>query len=146
MSTRAQAVLWIVIAAFAATATDGAASGGCNAGAPCSAVRYGVNQPPWGYLPPDGFEQARAAGFGSVRLFLGWDQIEKQQGVYDWGAQGQLIHGAHAQGFSVIAVLKDTPDWAAGSSCKGSPSCISCPQNVKSAWPPRDPSYFRNFA
>ena len=104
---------------------------------------FGVNQPPWASPPSNGIAMAYEAGFRWMRLFLDWDQIEQTQGSYQWGEYGQRIRDAHAQGFAVIAVLHNTPDWAHGQSCG---DCVSCSENNSIAWPPTDASYFYNFA
>jgi hypothetical protein len=107
------------------------------------AAPFGVNQPPWVTPPAGAFRKASRAGLGWIRLFFDWNEIERSQGQVDWGRFGQAVEQAREQGLQVAVCLHNTPDWAGGDACQG---CRQCRQDVRSAWRPRSPKYYYDFA
>ncbi len=53
------------------------------------------------------------AGFGYVRQEFSWEQIEPAPGEADWGIYDTIVNSMNAEGVEVIAVIVDTPSWAA---------------------------------
>jgi hypothetical protein len=51
-------------------------------------------------------------GFRWVRQRFPWDQIEPQQGAYDWAPWDALVAGCVARDLRLVAVLDGTPSWA----------------------------------
>lgn len=109
---------------------------------------FGINQPNWALAPRDKqtemYRNVQDAGFGWIRLYLPWNEIEIEPGVYDWGIYGDVIELAHDMGFSVLAVLSaPTPCWAARADCS---PCAEVPQNPSHGCLPKNDKVFRSFA
>jgi hypothetical protein len=80
---------------------------------------------------------------GTVRLWdtsTSWNQIEKQQGVYSWGALDRAVSNAEAAGQQVLLVLGGTPAWAAVDKAPGAEFA-----GEGSSMPMKDPALFENY-
>ncbi len=62
----------------------------------------------------DDIDAAARLGFRWVRLFEGldWPTIEPREGEFAWDATDRLFRQLDAHGFSVLAILGTTPQWA----------------------------------
>jgi len=90
--------------------------------------RYGINA----HVARDAIlESIASIDIRWLRVDVDWDQIEKQQRVFDWRAIDQMLATARRLGLSVFASVSYTPAWASGSADR--------------ATPPRDPALFHEF-
>lgn len=69
-------------------------------------------------------------GFAWVRQPFRWAEIEPTPGDYDWAATDAIVEAATARNLQLVAVLIDSPAWAADSATA----------------PPADPAAFADFA
>lgn len=76
----------------------------------------------------------RDSGFSYVRQPFSWRQIEPRQGVYEWETYDTIVSELAAQRIAVIAVARDSPEWARPD---GAGQSIDAP--------PRDPAAFGTF-
>jgi len=60
--------------------------------------------------------ELRDGGFRYVRQEFAWSQIEPSQGAFDWAEYDLIVQSLSQNGIRVIAVVKDAPAWARGSS------------------------------
>lgn len=60
--------------------------------------------------------ELRDGGFRFARQEFSWKQIEPTAGAYDWTQYDLIVQALAQNGIQVIAVVKDTPDWARASS------------------------------
>ncbi|MEP9390777.1 cellulase family glycosylhydrolase [Gordonia sp. VNK1] len=63
---------------------------------------------------------AQTLGVRWVRIGVDWTNVESTRGTYDWTHYDQLINGATAAGFKVLAVIHTTPAWARDRNASGS--------------------------
>ncbi|MBN1122527.1 MAG: O-antigen ligase family protein [Anaerolineae bacterium] len=54
-------------------------------------------------------------GFVWLRQAFAWDEIEAEQGIYDWSAYDQMVEEVAAREMKLVAVLWQSPEWAANS-------------------------------
>lgn len=90
--------------------------------------RYGVNSHG---APADMLETFAAINLRWHRVDAEWSQVERVEGVYDWGLQDDITASAARLNLHLMATLSYTPSWASGSN--------------DTAAPPRDPQRFVNF-
>lgn len=57
-------------------------------------------------------DSVQAAGFRWVRQHFPWDQIESQQGEFDWQRWDAIVEDCAARDLRLIAVLDGSPAWA----------------------------------
>ncbi len=99
--------------------------------------RLGVNAELTQYSPNQLTHQLdlmRQANITWVRQFFRWDQIEPQQGVYQWDQIDQIVKPfTGTPDLKLVAVLIDSPAWARNS-------------NPSATAPPTDPAAFASFA
>ncbi len=55
----------------------------------------------------------KAAGVTNTCVAIGWADVEKTRGSYDWGHTDRFLRFVKAQGFILTGVVQGTPDWAA---------------------------------
>lgn len=58
---------------------------------------------------------AHQMGLGAMRIDVSWQHKNPAPGVYDWGGQedtDQHVLDLKAQGFDVVLMVRNTPDWA----------------------------------
>lgn len=88
------------------------------------------------YASPEDLEKVMAlmkeAGVGWVRMDFLWDEIEPEQGKFDFGKYDNIVDLLHKYGINVLGVLGYSATWAAA--CQ------------KWNSPPEDISLFVNFA
>jgi len=60
---------------------------------------------------------AKEMGAHWIRVSLGWPDIERSPGEYDWGEYDAVFERLGELGFSTIVVVYGAPDWAAEQSC-----------------------------
>ncbi len=58
------------------------------------------------------FATLRELGVKQLRFAFGWDGIEKQPGVYDWGFWDDFVKLAQQYGISLIPYVCYSPEWA----------------------------------
>jgi hypothetical protein len=91
------------------------------------------------YATPAALDRALAdanfAGAKWIRADLAWNDVESQQGVYNWSGFDKVVAAARAHGLSVLALLDYTPEFARRPECAGNPKC-----------PPSRLSAFATFA
>jgi len=112
-----------------------------DAGAPhdagATSLFYGINEHPQWLRPQDMTQLVgymTAAGIQSARIDMSWCNLESASGVWNGGnipAFDAFITAAAAAHLEVLAILLDTPTWAAG----GDVSQGSC---VDAHYPPTD--------
>jgi uncharacterized protein (TIGR03382 family) len=49
-----------------------------------------------------------------IRIDVNWNEVEPQQGVFDWTVLDSLVNTSRANGYLICATLAYTPGWAAG--------------------------------
>ncbi|MCX7691057.1 O-antigen ligase family protein [Thermoflexus sp.] len=57
--------------------------------------------------------QIRALGISRIRAFFPWSQIEPERGRLDWTEADAVMADVQAAGLELVAVLGDSPPWAA---------------------------------
>lgn len=66
--------------------------------------------------PPEQLESIAAklktSGFQYVRQPVSWQDIESEQGVFDWSRYDPMVEELSAHGIGMIAVLADSPAWS----------------------------------
>ena len=78
------------------------------------------------------------SGFRWIRQFAYWDDIEKSQGVFDWGAWDGLETALEDfPGLELVAVLMNSPQWARDA--RGQ-------ESLSASAPPREIAAFAAFA
>ncbi|HZO89573.1 MAG TPA: sugar-binding protein [Chthonomonadaceae bacterium] len=132
MQWRSARALWVVLALLLGAGASAAArqpqprQPGKSA-APAAALRsllYGVNVV-WGDnggnagWDRNGEARARrlmalmkAAGVTNTRIGIGWADVERVRGKYDWRGTDKLLHFLKGQGFVLTCVVDVIPDWA----------------------------------
>ncbi|MCA9904258.1 MAG: beta-galactosidase [Anaerolineae bacterium] len=89
----------------------------------------------------DQLDLMRAAGVTWVRQFFSWDAAEAERGVFDWSRYDAIVAAvAESAGLRLVAVMNDTPPWAAAES---SSTTGTIPPNVVAF--PADPADFAAF-
>jgi len=63
------------------------------------------------------FPVAKEMGAEWMRIFLGWHEVEKSPGEYDWDEYDPVFERLRELGFKAIVVMYGAPDWAAEESC-----------------------------
>jgi hypothetical protein len=58
--------------------------------------------------------KVKEAGIGWVRIDVSWDEIESQQGSFEWYKSDDPITAASDRGLQILANLNGTPKWANG--------------------------------
>jgi hypothetical protein len=85
-------------------------------GAP--SLRVGVTDDAWLEFGPGTLDERVAdlqeMGAQVVRVTLDWDEIESEQGTYDWARDGQLLDALRAAGIEPVVAIWGTPAWANG--------------------------------
>jgi hypothetical protein len=66
---------------------------------------------------------ANYVGAKWIRVDLAWNDIEAQQGVYEWSRFDRVVEAARAHGLSVLALLDYTPEFARRPECDNNPKC-----------------------
>jgi hypothetical protein len=102
----------------------------------------GSVQAPFGYgiqVDPSGdsgeiIGHLNALGIRWIKFQLSWDEIEPQQGVYNWGEWDRLIRTYHDAGFKILLSIVKAPDWARPSNT-----------NLNLEGPPADPNTYAAF-
>jgi hypothetical protein len=54
----------------------------------------------------------KAAGVTNTRVEIGWADVERTRGHYDWRPADRFLRFVKAQGFVLTCVVDKTPDWA----------------------------------
>jgi hypothetical protein len=103
------------------------ASGGQEAKAGSTALRYGMNIADLGkaYLLHD-------LGFGWTKSFINWEGIEPEKGKFDWVDPDNIVKACSGQNLNIVMRVQWTPEWAR-------------PKDTPSSHPPTDPQDFANF-
>jgi Beta-galactosidase len=143
-------LLFSIFLGFACSSSSSSAHPVERASRPTNQIdsRPGINQPNWALRSErehrEMYTNVQDAGFGWIRLYLPWNEIEVTQGVYNWGPYGAAVELAHDMGLSVLAVLSaPIPCWAAQPNCSG---CRENPGGVAYECLPKDNKVFRSFA
>ena len=104
----------VVVLAAAAVAAAAAASTAASA----PAIAYGLQDDAWIQFGPGTVEQRIATlqrlGVRVVRLTVRWDQVEPEQGSFDWTAPDAVLGPLQDAGIEPIVTLYGTPGWANG--------------------------------
>ena len=79
-----------------------------------------------------------------VRQFARWDEIEPQEGVYDWSAWDRITEAFAGRDLELVAVLVNSPAWARTTS--GEASLAPTNDVLERSAPPDDPAAFGRFA
>lgn len=107
-----------------------------DANLPYAMPRLGVNAELTQYNPESllvQLEQMRLAHITWVRQFFRWDEIEPEQGVFEWERWDAIVQPFEDDPqLRLVAVLINTPDWAR--------------QGEQATAPPDDPAAFAAFA
>jgi hypothetical protein len=82
-------------------------------------ARATSTRPPLGYgivvSNTQNYPEAAKLGFGYVKLFIGWDGIEPQQGVFSSGGYpDSAVAAALSNNLKIVGLIFDTPGWANG--------------------------------
>ena len=80
---------------------------------------------------------------GTVRLWdtsTSWNRIERERGVFQWGALDRSVAAAEAAGQEVLLVLGGTPSWAAVAQAPGAEFA-----GEGSSMPMTDPALFEEY-
>ncbi len=85
-----------------------------------------------------------AAHMHWVRQFARWDEIEPQEGVYDWSAWDRIAAACEGRDLELVAVLVNSPAWARTTS--GEASLAPTDDAIGRSAPPDDPAAFGQFA
>lgn len=83
-------------------------------------------------------DEVAAAGFGWVRVPIGWDAIEPEPGHFDWSHTDPMPAALAASNLEAVIVLNGSPAWARA------PQDQETPQGRLA--PPADPQDFAAFA
>lgn len=97
--------------------------------------RVGLNVPLFGRRPEErrrDLEQIQALGIPRIRVFFPWSAIQPEKDRWDWTEADQVMAEVRAAGLELVAVLGDSPGWAAR---RRGPMA-----------PPLDPADFARFA
>lgn len=97
--------------------------------------RVGVNIALFGRDPEaqrQALDQIRALGIRRVRQFFPWSALQPERDRWDWAAADALVAAIAAAGLEPVAVLGDSPPWAA--------------RRPGPMAPPLDPADFARFA
>ncbi len=97
--------------------------------------RVGLNVPLFGQNPETrrrDLARIRALGITRLRAFFPWSRMEAERGRLDWTEADAVIADVRAAGLELVAVLGDSPSWAA--------------RRAGPMAPPLDPADFARFA
>lgn len=87
-----------------------------NANLPFRVPRLGVNVELTQYAQPQLITQLDRMGFTSitwVRQFFPWDEIEREQGIYDWEKWDPIVNEFRQRpNLRLVAVLHNSPSWS----------------------------------
>ncbi len=99
-------------------------------------AQYGIQDDAWITYGPGSLEERLDTldrlGIDLVRYTINWHEVEKRQGVREWGSADTILRGLNAHGISAVVTLYGTPRWANGGR---SPN-----------WAPTKGADFANFA
>ena len=81
-------------------------------------VAYGLQDDAWIQFGPGTIESRietlRALGIHVVRLTVRWDQVETEQGTFDWTSTDAVLGPLEQAGIEPVVTLYGTPGWANG--------------------------------
>jgi hypothetical protein len=104
---------------------------------------FGVQIQLW-YAPPKQLDAIKAAGFGLLRFGIGWRDVEKQPGHYDWREADEFIAQVRARHLrSIIIVYGGNPAYSGEMEAAKD---ASSPALEKPAIAPRDDAALRAYA
>lgn len=75
------------------------------------------------------------AGFGYVRQYVSWAEVEASPGEYDWSTYDRIVDALNQEGIDVILVIVDAPAWSVAGEAVAS--------DVR---PPAEPETLQTFA
>jgi Beta-galactosidase len=82
------------------------------------AIRYGVQDDAWLRYGPGTLTQRLnrlvSLGVDIVRINVNWNEVEPQDGVFDWSGYDPIVDGLHVRGIEPVLTLVSTPGWANG--------------------------------
>lgn len=81
-------------------------------------IRYGVEDDAWlrygaGTLTQR-LDRLDLLGVDVVRINVNWNEVEPNDGVFDWSGYDPVVRGLHARGIEPVLTLVSTPSWANG--------------------------------
>jgi len=83
---------------------------------PLMSPRFGVNVALGQYPDERALDRAlgsvRAAGFGTVRQYACWSDLEPAEGAYDWSLWDRIVPAVERHDLRLIVVLSTSPAWA----------------------------------
>lgn len=99
-------------------------------------AQYGIQDDAWITYGPgtleDRLDTLDGVGVDIVRYTINWHEVEKRQGVREWGGADTVLRGLRARGIATVVTLYGTPRWANG--------------GRSSNWAPTKGASFANFA
>lgn len=103
-------VTLLAVAAVAATASSTAAA--------APKLAYGLQDDAWIEFGPGTIDQRitrlQELGVRVVRLTVHWDQVEPEQGSFDWAGTDTVLGALEEAGIEPVVTLYGTPGWANG--------------------------------
>jgi len=103
-------VVGILVAALAAVASSTAAA--------APKIAYGLQDDAWIQYGPGTVEERVATlqklGVRVMRVTVHWDQVEPEQGSFDWGGTDTVLGALQDAGIEPVVTLYGTPGWANG--------------------------------
>lgn len=103
---------------------------------PFAVERPGVNVELMQYSQSDlisALERIRSANFRWIRQFAYWDEIEAQQGEYDWSAWDQVAEALREfDQLEPVVVIMNSPQWAQGEDGESGSSRAAPPHSLSS--------------